>query len=64
MEVGEVRTESLDNLVGQLSAYKKVVDSVISSSAVVLYLPPSIERSVITYPIQAQVARIRTTLDP
>ena len=48
MEVGEVRTEPLDNMVEKVSAYNKVVDSVISSFAVVINLPPSIEGLVIT----------------
>ena len=64
IEVGEVRTEPLDNMVEQVSAYYKVVGVVISSSAVVLDLPPSIEILVVTGPIQAQVASISTTLYP
>ena len=53
MEVGEVRTESLDNMVEQISSYDKVVDAVIYSSAVVLDSPPSIERLVVTCLIRA-----------
>ena len=64
MEVEEVRTEPLDNTVEKVSAYDKFVDEVISSSSVVLYFPQSIERSVITDPIRAQVASISTNLDP
>ena len=63
MEVGEVRTEPLDNIIEQVSAYDKFVDAVISSSGVVLYLPPSIEGLVVTDPIIAQVSSISTTLD-
>ena len=63
-EVVEVRTEPLDNTVEKVSAYDKFVDEVISSSSVVLYFPQSIERSVITDPIRAQVASISTNLDP
>ena len=63
MEVGEVRTEPLDNIIEQVSAYDKFVDAVISSSGVVLYLTPSIEGLVVTDPIIAQVSSISTTLD-
>ena len=51
-------------MVEQVSAYYKVVDAVISSSAVVLDLPPSIEILVVTGPIRAHAASISTTLDP
>ena len=44
MEVGEVRTEPLDNMVEQVSAYDKVVDALTPLSAVVLESPPSIEK--------------------
>ena len=58
MEIGEVRTEPLDNMIEQLFAYDKVVDAVIYSSDVVLDFPQSIERLVVTDPIRAQVASI------
>ena len=64
MEVGDVITEPLDNMVEQVSAYNKFFDAVISSSAVVIDFPPSIERSVVTDPIRAQVASISATFDP
>ena len=48
MEVGEVRTEPLDNMVEQVYVYDKVIDAEISASAFVLDLPPSIERLVVT----------------
>ena len=47
-----------------VTAYDKIVDTVISSSAVVLDLPPSVERSVVSDPIRAQVASIISVLDP
>ena len=64
IEVGEVISEPLDNMVEQVSAYDKFADAVISSSAVVVDYPPSIERLLVTDPIQSQVASISTTLDP
>ena len=64
MEVGDVRTGPLDNMVEKVSTYDKVVDTVIYSSSVVIDFPPFIEMSVVTDPIQAQVARMSTTLDP
>ena len=45
-------------------AYDKIVDAVISSSEVVLDLPPSLERLVVSDPIRAQVASISSVLDP
>ena len=51
-------------MVEQVSAYDIFVDAVISSSAVVQDFPPSIERLVVTYRIQAQGPSISTTLDP
>ena len=44
--------------------YDKIVDAVISSSAVVLDLPPPEERSVLSDPIRVQVASISSVLDP
>ena len=60
MEVGEVRTEPLNNTFENVSAYDKVVDALIYSSAVVLDFPPSIEIFVVTDPIKSQVASIST----
>ena len=47
-----------------VTAYDKIVDTVISSSAVVLDLPPSVERSVVSDPTRAQVDSISSVLDP
>ena len=47
-----------------VTAYDKIVDAVISSSAAVLDLPLSVERSVVSDQIRAQVASISSVLDP
>ena len=44
-------------------AYYKVVDAVISSSAVVLELPPSVEDTVVPDSIQSQVASVSSIYD-
>ena len=79
MEVGEIYATQDDdtilhdnkiyNMFGILkeaviTAYDKIVDAVISSSAVVLDLPSSEERLVVSDPIRAQVASISSVLDP
>ena len=79
MEVGELYATQDDetilhdnkayNMFGMLkevvvTAYDNIVDAVISSSAVVLDLHLSVERSVVSDPIRAQVASISSVLDP
>ena len=79
MEVGELyATQDNDNILNDnktynmfgilkeavVNAYDNIVDAIIYSSEVVLDLPPSVERSVVSDPIRAQVASIRSVLDP
>ena len=79
MEVGELYATQYDdtilhdnktyNMFGMLkeavvTAYDKIVDAVISSSAAVLDLSLSVERSVVSDQIRAQVASISSVLDP
>ena len=45
-------------------AYYEVVDAVISSSAVVLEFPPSVEDTVVPDAIRSQVASVSSVYDP
>ena len=66
MEVEEL-SATLDNNTPPTAynkAYYDVGDAVISSSAVVLYFPPSVEDNVVPYAIQLQVASVISVYDP